>query len=378
MYHKICKNCVLDTSIDIITFDKKGVCNYCQNYKKNNVNLNSSLDLKKMKLQKFVNKMKRYRVNKNKKYDCLIGVSGGLDSSYLVYYSVKVLGLNPLLFHVDAGWNSNISSTNIEKLVERFNLDLITHIIDWEEMKDLHLSYFQAGVPSIDTIQDHAFFGAMYDYVEKNKIKYVLTGANFATEFLRSPLSWAYHASDTKQIKDIHKKFGKVKLNSFPFYDIFRSRIYLRILKGVKIYYPLNFINYNKFEAEGILKKEIDWLEYDGKHHESRFTAFFENYWSFKRFGHDRRKLHLSSLILSNQIKRQDALNIISKSPISEEKEKKDIKYVCDKLDISVSELKKYFNLSKKTYRDYASNYQIINFATKILTLLKFEKKIYK
>ena len=217
--YKICSNCVMDTSSPDITFDKNDVCNYCFTYESK---IKDSFDKqdKNFQLQKIIKKIKNYSFMKKKKYDCLIGISGGLDSSYLVYYIVEKLGLKPLLFHVDAGWNSSISANNIEKLVDKLNLDLITKVINWNEMRDLHLAYFKSGVPSLDTIQDHAFFGAMYKYVEENNFKFILTGANFSTEFIRAPLDWAYHASDTRQIKDIHNKFGKREIKSFPYYEV--------------------------------------------------------------------------------------------------------------------------------------------------------------
>lgn len=374
--YKICTNCVMDTSSPDISFDKNGVCNYCFSYL-NKIRNNFNIRVKNLELEKIIKKIKSHSLKKKKKYDCLIGISGGLDSSYLVYYVVEKLGLKPLLFHVDAGWNSSISANNIEKLVDKLNLDLITKVINWNDMRDLHLAYFKSGVPSLDTIQDHAFFGAMYKYVEENNFKFILTGANFATEFIRAPLDWAYHASDTKQIKDIHNKFGERQIKFFPYYDIFRSRIYLRILKGVKMYHPLNYINYDKKNSIKTLKEKFGWQEYVQKHHESRFTAFFENYWSLKRFGHDRRKLSYSAMILSGQMKREEALNKIKEEPISNLELKKEISFVCNKLDISKSEFEEFFNLRKKSFRDYKSNYFIINFFTKVLNTLNIEKRIF-
>ena len=366
----------MDTSSPDIHFNKNGVCNYCIAYK-NKIENSSDIKNKEDNLKKIIKKIKNYRINKKQKYDCLIGISGGLDSSYLVYYLVEKLGIKPLLFHVDAGWNSSISANNIQKLVDKLNLDLVTEVINWNEMRDLHLSYFKSGVPSLDTIQDHAYFGAMYKYVEKNNFKFIITGANLATEFIRAPLDWAYHASDTKQIKDIHKKFGTLEIKSFPYYDLFKSRFYLKFLRGVKLYYPLNYIEYNKKKATDILKKKFNWQEYPQKHHESKFTVFYENYWSLKRFGHDRRKLTYSGMILSDQMSRETALKKISLEPIDDLELKKEILFICNKLDISNSELLKYFNLEKKDFRDYKSNYHLINFFTKILNLLNLEKRIF-
>lgn len=366
----------MDITVQGIKFNNEGVCNYCLNYKKKIVPLNSS-NYKKKQIDFLVKKIKNFRNKKQKQYDCIVGVSGGLDSSYLIYYIIEILDLKPLLFHVDAGWNSNISSQNIEKLIDYYDLTLVTHVIDWNEMRDLHLAYLKAGVPSLDTIQDHAFFGALYQYAEKNKIKFILTGANFSTESIRPPLEWAYHASDVTQIKDIHSKFGLIKIKKFPFYDILRSRFYLRIILGVKVYYPLNYINYNKIDALKVLKDKLNWTEYASKHHESRFTAFFENYWTYQRFGHDRRKIHYSSMILSNQMKRSDAMSLIKNQPISNDELKKELLFICDKLDISRDKLNEYFNSDKKSFRDYKSKFFLIDIFTKILTLLKFEKRVF-
>lgn len=376
MINKICKTCIMDTTSPDIVFDKEGICNYCKAYEKK---IKSQYLIKDFNnyLSKTVKSIKLHALNKNKSHDCLIAISGGMDSSYLTYYAVEVLKLKPLLFHVDAGWNSHISSNNIEKIVDKLDLDLVTHVIDWDEIKDLQLSYFKAGVPSLDTIQDHAYFGSIYNFVEKENIKYVLTGANFATEFIRAPLEWAYHASDTKQIKDIHKKFGTMPLKSFPFYDIFKSRVYLKLLKKVKIIYPLNYINYKKSEVEKLLKEKFEWQAYPKKHHESRFTAFYENYWSIRRFGHDRRKLIYSGMILSNQMTRQQALELIKEETIDENSLKKEIKYICDKLDISLNELDEFFKMEKKSFRDYKSNYYFIHFFTQILNILNIEKRIF-
>ncbi len=374
--YKICTTCIMDTTSPDIIFDENGVCNYCNTFKEKVKFENIGVE-NDNSLNQIVKTIKMESSKKNKPYDCLIAISGGMDSSYLAYYAVEFLKLKPLLFHVDAGWNSSISSNNIEKIVDKLGLDLITNVIDWEEIKDLQLAYFKSGVPSLDTIQDHAYFGAIYNFVEKENIKYILTGANFATEFIRAPLDWAYHASDTKQIRDIHNKFGQTTLKNFPLYDIFKSRFYLRFFKGVKIIYPLNYINYNKSEAQDTLKEKFEWQEYPKKHHESRFTAFYENYWSIRRFGHDRRKLIYSGMILSNQMTRKEALKLIAKEPIDEFTLKKEINYICDKLDITTDELNQFFKIEKKTFRDYKSNYFLIRFFTQILNFLNIEKRIF-
>ena len=375
MQYQICLNCIMDTSDDSITFDASGICIYCNTYSdlviKKQKTENEKLLLLKKKTIEIKNKTKK------NKYNCIIGASGGLDSSYLIHYLVKELNLKPLIYHVDAGWNSNTSVSNIEKIIDKLNLDLVTDVIEWQEIKDLTLSYFKAGVPSLDNIQDHAIFGSLYNFVEKENIKYIVTGANLQSEFIRAPLNWAYHASDTRQMKDIHSRYGSIKLKTFPYYDIFKSKFFLKMFKKVKMFYPLNLIKYSKENAINILKNNYDWIPYERKHHESRFTAFYENYWSLKRFGHDRRRLTFSSLILSGQMTRQNALNKIKQEPISKNNLEEELNFICNKLEISRNTLDYYFKIEKKNFRNFKSHYFLISFFTKILRFLRIEKRVF-
>ncbi|MDC0179267.1 N-acetyl sugar amidotransferase [Candidatus Pelagibacter sp.] len=368
--NKICKNCVLDTTISKIKFDSDGICNYCQNFKRKNID-----KILKNNENKFLNLVKKIK-NKNNKYDCLIGISGGTDSSYLVHLIKDRYKLNPLLLHVDAGWNSNISTNNIGRIVEKLDCDLVTKVVNWEEMRDLQLAYMKAQVPNLDAIQDHVFFAEIYNYAYKNNIKYIFTGANYSTEFIREPLEWAYHASDLKQIKDIHKKFGTISIKNLPQCDIFKQKIIYRLLKRIKVVSPLNYINYNKNDAEKTLIKNYKWMPYAEKHHESRFTAFFEGFWSYEKFGFDKRKIHFSNLILSNQMARDEALLKLNKKPYDKDFIQNDIKFICDKLNISKENLNELFNGKNKNYYNYKSNYFLIKLFTKLLMLLHIEKRL--
>ena len=240
-------------------------------------------------------------------------------------------------------------------------------------MKDLQLSFFKAQVPHLDTPQDHAFFSSMYNYASKYKVKYILNGGNFSTECIREPLEWHYHASDLKQLKDIHSKFGNLKLDKFPTADIFKYKFYYRFVKSIKVIQPLNMIKYIKSEAIDLLQRKFDWKEYSHKHYESRFTKFYEGYWLLNKFGYDKRKAHYSSLILTDQMTREDALKKISVAPYTEEIED-DFEYVANKLEISVMELKNLMNGENKSFRDYNSNYLLINFFTKLVRLAGIEK----
>jgi N-acetyl sugar amidotransferase len=366
--YQICSNCIMDTTDPKITFDENGLCDYCHNYYDNILpNWHPNEDGEKI-LMPLIEKIKKD--GKGKSYDCLIGVSGGVDSSFVAYIAVKKFGLRPLLFHVDAGWNSQESVNNIEKLLEGLNLDLHTEVVNWLEMKDLQIAFFKAQVSHIDTPQDHAFFAALYNFAARNKFKYILTGANYATECIREPLEWHYHASDLRQLKDIHSNFGTIPLATFPKADIFKYKLYYRYLKGVRVIKPLNYIYYNKESAMQTLVDKFGWQRYAHKHYESRFTRFYEGYWLPNKFGYDKRRAHFSSVILTGQMNRVEALDKISRPGYDENIMKQDFEYVAKKLDMTNDELMSLMKGENKTYRNYKSNMRIINFATQILRLL--------
>tara|TARA_B100000989_G_scaffold126527_1_gene93865 strand:+ start:8386 stop:9522 length:1137 start_codon:yes stop_codon:yes gene_type:complete len=370
---KICSKTVMDTTDPNISFNEKGESNYYTNYLQNILPSWKNNGSKFNKLLKIADQIKKN--GKNQEFDCIIGASGGVDSSYLIYLAKEVLQLRPLIYHVDGGWNSRLAVSNIEKIIDKLNLDLHTDVIYWPEMRDLQLSFFKAQVPHLDTPQDHAFFSSIYNYAVKYKIKYILNGGNFSTECVREPLEWHYHASDLKHIKDIHSKFGSIKLHKFPTADIFKYKIYYRFFKNMKVIQPLNYIKYIKSEAIDLLEKKFGWEQYSHKHYESRFTKFYEGFWLINKFGYDKRKAHFSSLILTNQMTRDEALKELSSPPYTEEIDD-DFEYIANKLEISVEDLKFYLTQKNKSFRDYKSNYKLINFFTKILRLLSLEKRI--
>lgn len=374
--YQICTNCIMDTTDPNINFDERGWCDYCNNYHKN-ILPNWHPDAEgERELMKVIDRIKKE--GEGKSHDCIIGMSGGVDSSYVVYIAKEKFGLRPLIFHVDAGWNSQQAVNNIEKMVDGLNLDLHTEVINWEEMKDLQLAFFKAQVPHVDTPQDHAFFAGLYNFAAKNKIKYILTGANYSTECVREPLEWHYHASDLVQLKDIHRKFGKRPLKTFPLADIFTYKLYYRFIKGVKVVKPLNSVPYIKEEAMQELVDKFGWQKYAHKHYESRFTRFYEGYWLPKKFGYDKRRAHFSSLILTNQMTREEALHKIAVSPYDDHAAEQDIEFVAKKLEISVEELKELMRGKNKSYRDYKSRMPLINFATQILRALGIQKSIIR
>ena len=369
---KICKNCVMDTTDSKITFDENGICDHCNTFYEN-ILPNWHTDKRGESILKaLVKKIKKD--GKGKDFDCLMGMSGGIDSSYLLYVMKEVYNLRPLVFHVDGGWNSQIAVNNIEKLVDGLGLDLYTEVINWEEMKDLQLSFFKSGVPHIDVPQDHAFFATMYKFASKHKIRYILTGGNYSTECVRNPLEWMYYQTDSVQLLDIHKKFGNIKLQNFPITNILWHKIYLPYIKKIKLVRPLDYVPYNKEKSMKLLVDKFGYQKYPQKHFESRFTKFYESYWLPKRFGYDTRKVQFSSLILTKQMTRQDALKKLSKPSFDPLTINHDIEYVANKLGISVQELNSYMYLPKKTYRDYKSQEQIYDIGSKILKFLKIEK----
>jgi N-acetyl sugar amidotransferase len=372
--YRVCSVCVMDTTDPNIRFDINGVCNHCNNFynvlkpdwdlKKANPNLMKSI-VEKIKIQ-----------SSRKEYDCILGISGGVDSSYLAYYAKEVLGLRILLLHVDAGWNSQEAVNNIERIVDSLNLDLITEVVNWEEMRDLQLAFFKASVPHLDSPQDHVFIAGLYNQAAKHGIKYILNGGNYSTECIREPLEWHYHASDLRQIKDIHRKFGTKKLKTLPMAGILKYRIYYRYFLRIKVIQPLNYIEYKKEDAIKFLETKFGWKRYSHKHYESRFTKFYEGYWLIRKFGFDKRKAHFSSLILTGQKNRNSSLEELKNMPIDSETSRVEYDYIASKLNISTQDLITLEKLPNKSFRDYKSMNSIIAFAIKTMKLLGMEKRV--
>ncbi|MDB4722100.1 N-acetyl sugar amidotransferase [Verrucomicrobiales bacterium] len=368
----ICTNCVMDTSDAKLIFDDQGVCDHCITFKNDIEPKWKTDDKAKVELANIVENIKRSQ--RGKDFDCIMGMSGGIDSTYLLHMMVTEFELRPLVFHVDAGWNSQIAVNNIERIISTLDLDLYTEVINWDEIRDLQLAFFKSGVSHIDAPQDHAFFATMYKFASKHKIKFILTGGNYSTECIRNPLEWMWYQSDSRQLKDIHKKFGAIPLRSYPITNIIWHKIYLPYIKKIKLIRPLDFIPYNKEEATIELEQKYKYQRYSQKHFESRFTRFYESYWLYERFGFDTRKVQLSSLILTGQMTRKAALNILNEKPYDPEHIQKDFEYVAKKLGISEIELKSYFEMPKKTYRDYKSQEFIYKFGAKFMRFMGIEK----
>lgn len=370
--YKICTNCVMDTSDSKIVFDAQGVCDHCNTYYQD-ILPNWHTDARGRKdLEAIVKQIKSE--GKNKDFDCILGMSGGVDSSYLLHLAVVELGLKPLVFHVDAGWNSKQAVNNIEVLVDGLNLDLYTDVINWEEMKDLQLAFFKSGVSHIDTPQDHAFFATMYKFANKYRINTILTGANYSTECIRNPKEWMYFQSDSRQVKDIHRRFGTIKLKDFPLTNILWHKVYLKYFKKIKVVSPLNYMPYTKKDAINLLKQEYGWQEYPQKHFESRFTRFYESYWLYEKFGFDVRRVQFASLILTGQMTREEALEELEKLPYDKENIKHDFEFVANKIGITAKELQSYFDAPNRSYRDFKNQEWVYDVGASIMRKFGMEK----
>lgn len=364
----------MDSSDSRISFDENGVCDHCRDFIYNvkpNWNVGAQ---SKIELSKIIEKIKKEGVGKD--FDCILGLSGGVDSSYMLHLAVKEFGLRPLVFHVDGGWNSELAVHNIQMLIDKLNLDLFTEVINWEEMKDFQLAFFKSGLPHLDIPQDHAFVATLYNFASKYNIKYILNGGNISTECVRNPMEFMYYGTDMIHIKDIINKFGTINMSTYPFSSVLRHKFFLRYVKGVKVIKPLNYLPYVKAEALNLLEKEYGWKPYPQKHFESRFTKFFESYWLPERFGFDTRRIQFSSLILTDQMNREDAIEQLKNPSYNLETIDDEFKFIATKLGVSSDKLREYFYLPKKFYWDYRNQEGLFNLGAKFLKFIGVEKSI--
>lgn len=360
--NQTCTKCVLDTTVPDITFDNKGVCQYCKIY--DEMALSYPLDnTTEQNLHRLIKHIKAK--GKNKKYDCIIGVSGGTDSSYTLYLTKK-FGLRPLAVHLDNGWNSKIAVKNIKSLCDQLKVDLQTYVIDWEEFKSLQRSFLKASVPDAEIPTDVAIHATLIRYASIEGIKYVLNGHSFRTEYIM-PLTWTY--MEGKYIKSVNKSFENYPLRTFPNFTI-RDVLFYNIVKGIKVIPFLNFFNYNKEEAKSLLLENFGWQYSGGHHHESIYTKFFQSYLLPQKFNIDKRKVELSAMLLSGHISRAEALEEL-KTPY--EFEQQVVDYAINKLELSIEEFQEILKLQVKSFKDFNTYYPII---LRFKGLIKFATSI--
>lgn len=375
--YQICTKTIMDTTDPNIIFDANGISDYYHNFQET-ILPNWHTDERGYKeLMQTAEQIRKE--GKGKDFDCIMGLSGGLDSSYAAYIAKDVMGLRPLIFHVDAGWNTQQAVGNIEKLVNGLGLDLYTEVINWEEMKDLQVAFLKSQIADQDLPQDAAFFSGLYKFANKYKISTILTGANYSTECCREPEEWGgYPGIDTTLFHDIHKRFGKRPLKSFPLVDILIYKIYYRYRYGMKVVKPLNLVPYIKKDAEQLLFDKFGWEKFQHKHHESRFTRFYEDYWMPKKFGYEKRRAHFSSLILTGQMTRDEAIDRISRPEMDDHFLQQEFEYVANKLDLSVKELQEIFEGENKTFNDYNNKKWLIDLGARAQRFLGMEKRLFR
>lgn len=343
----------MDTTDPWIEFDSDGVCNHCHRFEELLKPTWMPDERGARRLRQIADRIREH--GRGHEYDCVIGVSGGVDSSYLLYVAKEVMRLRPLAVHVDAGWNSELAVRNIENLTKGLDIDLFTFVVDWEEMRDVQVAYLKASVPNQDVPQDHAFFAKLYEFAVSKRIKYVLTGSNIATESIL-PQAWGYNATDSRQLRAIHRRFGTRPLRTFPISGLLKAYIYYPYIRGMKVIRPLDLVEYNKEAAIAFLSRRFDWVYYGGKHFESRWTRFFQSYYLPVKFGYDKRRAHLASLVVSGQMSRQAALAELESPPYDPVSIREDLEFVSKKLELSVADFEALIALPNKSHSDYPSS----------------------
>lgn len=373
----VCARCVMDNSDPDIHFDSDGVCNHCIKFEKVAIANWFPNDEGVQRWSEIVKKIKA--AGRNKEYDCILGLSGGVDSSYLAI-KVHEWGLRPLVVHVDAGWNSELAVANIESIIKHCNYDLHTHVVDWEEMRDLQLAYLRAGIANQDVPQDHIFFASLYHFATNNNIQYILSGGNLATEGV-FPDSWHGSAMDAINLKAIHKRFGEKPLKQYKTISFFECYVWYPLIKKLRTVRPLNYMPYDKKAALLELEQTVGYKPYPRKHGESLFTKLFQNYYLPKKFGFDKRRPHLSSLIVSGQMTRDDAMAALL-VPLYEPAElETDIAYFCKKMRIKREEFDRLVVAPNRHYSDFRNwdgRYRILKNIQRVFTKITGRRiKVY-
>jgi len=360
-----CSKCILNSrDTEYIEFDEKGICNYCNSFE----NEFKKLGPVEIRTKYLENKLKEIKLQKNN-FDCIVGVSGGVDSSYLIHWAKKN-NLSPLVVHVDNGWNSELAVKNIENICKKLDLELYTYVINWNEFRQLQIAYLKSGVIDIEVLTDHAIYSTLLEIAKKYKIQYILSGYNLATEAIM-PKGWVFDKTDWENIKDINNKYGnKIPIRTYPHTNFYKKLYYHWFLK-VETIQVLNYIEYNKEDAKNILKNEFDWKDYGGKHFESIFTKFYQSYILPKKFNVDKRRAHLATLICAGQITKQEAINELNKNIYNETSIEEDKNYILKKLELSETEFDSFMKENPRSHLDFKTEKKMWNRYFKIVKYLK-------
>ena len=376
--YQVCTRCVMDTTDTDIQFDEHGVCQRCREYEERILPDWQHGKCHEAELQELIAKIKKS--GEGKKYDCILGLSGGLDSTYMLHLAVKEWGLRPFVFHIDCGWNLPVAEENIRKVCDGLGVELHIEKMDWNELREMQLAWFRTGMEMLDAPQDHAFIALIDRFSRELGVKYIMNGYNICTEIVADPVSWTSDGGPTGDgtyMKDVIKKYCRIPIKKYTFTSGFKHKFWIPYVLGVKTLKPLNLVEFTKKEMVDTLVKEYGYEPYGQKHFEDLLTKFLEGYWMPKRFGHDIRRAQLSSLVVTGQMTREEALKILEQPPITEEEGKAMFKEVAQKLEISEEELQKYFEMPKCTEK-FKSQEKLYNFGIRLYEWLGIEKRIRK
>ena len=355
--YRMCARCIMDTTDPDIAFDEKECCNHCRGYDEiSQARLFPSEVERQRRLEKLVRRIKQD--GRGKDYDCVIGVSGGVDSTYVAYL-VKQLGLRPLAVHLDNGWDSELAVSNIESVLKKLDIDLYTHVIDWEEFRDLQLAFLKASTPDGEVPTDHAIIAVLYQLAVRHGLRYVIMGTNVISESIM-PVKWGYGYSDFRYIRDVHRRFGHRKLATFPHFNL-ATLFYYNVVRRIRLISILNYVRYDKSAAMETLQKQLNWVYYGGKHYESIYTRFFQAYILPRKFTIDKRKAHYSNLICSGQLSRSQALEMMQADVFPADQLASDQEYVIKKFGITECEFEELMSSPRKTFLDYGTNYHLLH-----------------
>lgn len=346
--YQLCTYCVMDTSDPAIAFDDQGRCNHCRDFDRLVGTVWFPNEEGTRRLESLIEGIKRE--GRGKDYDCVLGLSGGIDSSYLALKAHE-WGLRPLVVHVDAGWNSELAVQNIERIVKHCGYELHTHVVNWEDMRELQLSFLRAAVSNQDVPQDHAFFAGLYHFATKNGVRYVLNGGNIATEGI-FPRAWHGAAMDATNLKAIHRRYGTRPLTDYPLISFAQYYFWYPLIRRMTPVRPLNYMPYSKEQAVKELE-QIGWRSYSRKHGESLFTKFFQNHYLPTKFGYDKRRPHFSSLVAAGEITRERALGLLEEPLYEDDELRRDRQYICRKLRITEQEFEELMARPIHHYTDF-------------------------